>query len=181
MAAGIIPALAGNTSCPAPRRTRPWDHPRACGEHSGVGYSSIALQGSSPRLRGTPHGCMAAMAGAGDHPRACGEHLGYAPRPSSLAGSSPRLRGTLEHAAYAREPHGIIPALAGNTDTPINTSVSNGDHPRACGEHVGWRHVHFARRGSSPRLRGTQCVRMEWPDKPGIIPALAGNTRVRGW
>ena len=30
---GIIPALAGNTSCRAPRRTRPWDHPRACGEH----------------------------------------------------------------------------------------------------------------------------------------------------
>ena len=50
---GIIPAYAGNT-----RRTRYWqmhgrDHPRVCGEHTGIKVGGMMGEGSSPRMRGT--------------------------------------------------------------------------------------------------------------------------------
>ena len=51
---GIIPALAGNTLRPAPRRCGRRDHPRACGEHYRLVKAICRLVGSSPRLRGTP-------------------------------------------------------------------------------------------------------------------------------
>ena len=42
------------------------------------------------------------------------------------------------------------------TDTPINPSVSNADHPRACGANV-ILHLQYATGvGSSPRMRGKQ-------------------------
>ncbi len=92
--AGIIPALAGNTSHRSNTTARGRDHPRACGEHYYRVPAAIAGQGSSPRLRGTRiahpalfvwRGIIPALAGNtipsprcrrgnGDHPRACGEH-----------------------------------------------------------------------------------------------------------
>ena len=91
---GIIPAYAGNTSVSQDRQARSRDHPRVCGEHGHVQHSRPFLQGSSPRMRGTPkrappRRCLSriipAYAGntcsrdwsAGssrDHPRVCGEH-----------------------------------------------------------------------------------------------------------
>ena len=52
--AGIIPAHAGNTRCRSVVRRGPRDHPRACGEHDKQENEGGALQGSSPRMRGTP-------------------------------------------------------------------------------------------------------------------------------
>ncbi len=173
--------------------------------------------GSSPRLRGTPNGGRAqgvvggiipALAGnttrsgsnrrlPWDHPRACGEH--NLPDGSMVwrAGSSPRLRGTpqwpVDAAAYA----GIIPALAGNTNSGFWASTRTRDHPRACGEHPVVHETLRVTAGSSPRLRGTRSrSRRGWSGrgiiprlrgtlrhgrlpsaKAGIIPALAGNTR----
>ena len=94
VAAGIIPALAGNTSWRSSTRPSPRDHPRACGEHSYAWRASSSSLGSSPRLRGTrgrrlvhrdAEGIIPALAGntrstaaasahGRDHPRACGEH-----------------------------------------------------------------------------------------------------------
>ncbi|PKU92651.1 hypothetical protein CQR45_1846 [Bifidobacterium pseudolongum subsp. globosum] len=73
---------------------------------------------------------------------------------------------------------GIIPALAGNTRTSGGPRRPSGDHPRACGEHPG--DVLDASRGmgSSPRLRGTPTALSLAPCRGGIIPALAGNTRM---
>ena len=54
--------------------------------------------------------------------------------------------------------------------------VCDGDHPRACGEHV----VTFApmvkSAGPSPRMRGTLNPATPEVDQTGIIPAHAGNT-----
>ena len=50
---GIIPALAGNTSHGSGQANRPWDHPRACGEHNRLLPRGRSAVGSSPRLRGT--------------------------------------------------------------------------------------------------------------------------------
>ena len=133
--AGIIPAYAGNTSTSSMVTVRPPDHPRVCGEHSGVSAPSAVRAGSSPRMRGTRRqqdrrrrriGIIPAYAGnttsktssrtlSGDHPRVCGEHVSTKKRRSSLRGSSPRMRGTpLACGPRMRTPW-IIPAYAGNT------------------------------------------------------------------
>ena len=90
----IIPADAGSTGSPRP--SAPWfsDHPRGCGEHGHELEHVVALEGSSPRMRGAlfrhidislktriipadarstappPGPCGSAS----DHPRGCGEH-----------------------------------------------------------------------------------------------------------
>ena len=195
---GIIPALAGNTSAARTSRRARWDHPRACGEHRGQGVSGAQQRGSSPRLRGTPRsvrgyagrrGIIPALAGnttqtahqcrsAGDHPRACGEHVAPQTVNAPYAGSSPRLRGTRPF--YSANPGtiGIIPALAGNTAHIRRHDGVSWDHPRACGEHAWSRRQCPRKQGSSPRLRGTQVHERGNRSHAGIIPALAGNTRL---
>ena len=71
---------------------------------------------------------------------------------------------------------GIIPAYAGNTDEEERRRHPRRDHPRVCGEHVKPSGVFRATSGSSPRMRGTQAVRVPSPSMGGIIPAYAGNT-----
>ena len=89
---GIIPAYAGNTGVIDLTGQRFEDHPRVCGEHSHELEHVVALQGSSPRMRGTPVLlCVCSFVGSStyagntehkqrrpafqrDHPRVCGEH-----------------------------------------------------------------------------------------------------------
>ena len=111
-----------------------------------------------------------------DHPRVCGEHLEGALAGTRDMGSSPRVRGTLSKRRVSKRGSGIIPACAGNTDTPTNVSVCNGDHPRVCGEHSEDKAIIHQAKGSSPRVRGTRICDGEPPDIGGIIPACAGNT-----
>ena len=153
---GIIPAYAGNTPHRCWNRPWTWDHPRVCGEHRPAWVTLTCVGGSSPRMRGTPihrtcilprHGIIPAYAGNTprcrlresrwrDHPRVCGEHYAPNKRRTFAAGSSPRMRGTpVSHYPHPRG-YGIIPAYAGNTLFRRFPSVSNGDHPRVCGEHT---------------------------------------------
>ena len=155
--------------------------------------------GSSPRMRGThirPPECVRTLgiipAYAGntwyggavkafdrDHPRVCGEHFKYGVGFVNDLGSSPRMRGTplasTDHSARL----GIIPAYAGNTRHSQPWQSNSWDHPRVCGEHLAGTTGEGFGRGSSPRMRGT----LRWSDRfsapPGIIPAYAGNTRLR--
>ena len=70
----------------------------------------------------------------------------------------------------------IIPALAGNTGTPLPLALCNGDHPRSRGEYPRYNHENVTEHGSSPLSRGIQ-PRALLRQRPGrIIPALAGNT-----
>ena len=50
----IIPALAGNTSTPAPTMRCGWDHPRSRGEYATIDVDALAAMGSSPLSRGIP-------------------------------------------------------------------------------------------------------------------------------
>ena len=86
------------------------------------------------------------------------------------------MRGTRPTHANRDCHPGIIPAHAGNTSSARNSDRRTGDHPRACGEHH--RLTIFPHRtlGSSPRMRGTRCLRMSLRSIRGIIPAHAGNT-----
>ena len=86
------------------------------------------------------------------------------------------MRGTRTVCHCQRSSVGIIPAYAGNTIiTPILHSYGR-DHPRVCGEHPSIRACRAARRGSSPRMRGTHTKRYLIGYTGGIIPAYAGNT-----
>ncbi len=171
-------------------------HPRGCGEHDFVKRRKAAINGSSPRVRGTPKIADFSIeevrfipAGAGNtsqlrstttrtavHPRGCGEHFRAQPLRQTDGGSSPRVRGTRNYAASANGLFRFIPAGAGNTGPEYSSRSIRPVHPRGCGEH---RHdtppvnLWF---GSSPRVRGTQSNRDRGDNWPRFIPAGAGNT-----
>ena len=133
---GIIPAHAGNTGLLHYLSFPIGDHPRACGEHRYSCSLVLSAKGSSPRMRGTPHGAHGERLQLGiipahagntcsrvadwrwkrNHPRACGEHTEYEILAILLRGSSPRMRGTPHQQLAVRYRVRIIPAHAGNTD-----------------------------------------------------------------
>ena len=194
---GIIPAHAGNTPAMRLSARSPWDHPRACGEHTQTVPPTTSGAGSSPRMRGTriiyakeihQFGIIPAHAGNTlvsngweaqnrDHPRACGEHLDAEDMTLSMWGSSPRMRGTQRTHEGRGKGTGIIPAHAGNTLVFRPFPGVWGDHPRACGEHRCKITRGDVSPGSSPRMRGTRDVRPLADKGDGIIPAHAGNTK----
>ena len=171
---GITPAHAGKTKRMRKIWLRAWDHPRACGENTGLFWSKAFNEGSPPRMRGkhgddyrltSVYGITPAHAGktfsslfnrqtVGDHPRACGENFGRRNRITSFEGSPPRMRGKQNIAPAHLLYLGITPAHAGKTSRLQTRALATGDHPRACGEN----HATPLRRrclwGSPPRMRG---------------------------
>ena len=136
--AGIIPALAGNTGPWRVRTGRPGDHPRSRGEYDGDRCPTAPCAGSSPLSRGIRswtvfrppcRGIIPALAGntsrrsadvssTTDHPRSRGEYRPIAVAARRWAGSSPLSRGIRGVAPPCMRQRGIIPALAGNTQSP---------------------------------------------------------------
>ena len=114
VAAGIIPACAGNTSIATTKCASLRDHPRMRGEHEVELFVCGAHEGSSPHARGTLRrvacwlvalGIIPACAGntatlvcscfaSGDHPRMRGEHFEGLACDGDDTGSSPHARGT---------------------------------------------------------------------------------------
>ncbi|EJU32202.1 hypothetical protein HMPREF1155_1419 [Slackia sp. CM382] len=170
------------------------------GTLEGVDVKALAEKcpylGSSPRMRGAPHGNAArqhqdgiipAHAGSTpalrgrdhrvrDHPRACGEHSTDGLATRTLMGSSPRMRGApiVGHSRIC-DP-GIIPAHAGSTPFSDSHRSIRRDHPRACGEHHAVHDFHAIDTGSSPRMRGARAPYFLDTPATGIIPAHAGST-----
>ena len=130
---GSIPAGAGEPACPrAPRFQRGVD-PRGCGGAVAVRNNGPAVQGRSPRVRGSlarppqlAHSQGSIPAGAGEpivvhyfrhasrvDPRECGGATWWALGDSIIWGRSPRVRGS--RGAGRARPHGpgSIPAGAG--------------------------------------------------------------------
>ena len=156
---GIIPAYAGNTWWISTLFLAAQDHPRVCGEHSGLTFLSNIDTGSSPRMRGTRSYPTSSMAigriipayagntslvdlkaiGHKDHPRVCGEHLSVVSSLNFNVGSSPRMRGTPPRKCRKNSKMRIIPAYAGNTVWKYPKAGTRQDHPRVCGEHVRYR------------------------------------------
>ena len=152
---GIIPAYAGNTSAPRGAVERIGDHPRVCGEHVPSAAMGMIGSGSSPRMRGThgrhiqnrklagiipayagnTHASVTGERAKRDHPHVCGEHACGRAHVQFVQGSSPRMRGTRVRAGLIPLGFGIIPAYAGNTQICGSMTISDGDHPRVCGEH----------------------------------------------
>ena len=139
------------------RRLRPVVHavhPRACGEHALSRPSTRRLDGSSPRVRGTPRAIGRWRRCAAVHPRACGERAVRSAREPAMPRFIPARAGnTSLIASDVAELRRFIPARAGNTSLRS--------------------HERRARAGSSPRVRGTRAS----PDRrlhcDRFIPARA--------
>ncbi len=109
------------------------------------------------------------------HPRACGEQCALAAAATFAAGSSPRVRGTGQRIGAHCRPDRFIPARAGNRCSNPRRRQSRPVHPRACGEQTTRRKPTCARRGSSPRVRGTAMSDPIKGQSNRFIPARAGN------
>ena len=129
----IIPAHAGQTAPYVHRTFCRADHPRACGANGGANCRRWHAIGSSPRMRGKPRLCTAAISAlriipahagqtcggrrgpacSADHPRACGANFRVREVVDAYAGSSPRMRGKRLHKRHRGKPVRIIPAHAG--------------------------------------------------------------------
>ena len=172
------------------------DHPRSRGEYIAVAIALFGVPGSSPLSRGIPDrgalpfsspGIIPALAGntpllssraisPKDHPRSRGEY-GSAEEVSALKeGSSPLSRGIRVQSLRGHRAAGIIPALAGNTNSASRPMNFTRDHPRSRGEYGIGQDPVKVRLGSSPLSRGIRVRRGPSVGPQRIIPALAGNT-----
>ena len=102
-------------------------------------------------------------------------------RETLRTGSSPLSRGIL----YQRLLHdglaGIIPALAGNTQSSTGKCCTKKDHPRSRGEYCYGASAQRHCQGSSPLSRGIPLPIHHHFAPTRIIPALAGNTWLWIW
>ena len=155
--------------------------------------------GSSPLARGTPSldltddmgkGLIPARAGNTPgaarlkkclwaHPRSRGEHGSGSTLVAAQMGSSPLARGTQVAVSIATVNDGLIPARAGNTSSLRRCPSCRWAHPRSRGEHLAHTHRLPVGLGSSPLARGTQISVAAASSTAGLIPARAGNTRLR--
>ena len=69
---GIIPAHAGLTRIERFQQKPGGDHPRACGAHSSEIYNQFPVEGSSPRMRGSPEAGKPKIEAAGIIPAHAG-------------------------------------------------------------------------------------------------------------
>ena len=95
-------------------------------------------------------------------------------------GSSPLSRGIRAELAVGVGIVGIIPALAGNTNTTPPATFLGRDHPRSRGEYDQKVWASLDAHGSSPLSRGIRSQASGQWTYLRIIPALAGNT-LRGF
>ena len=172
----IIPAHAGQTGRQGNLSGARPDHPRACGANMCSASERSARAGSSPRMRGKPHGGTAWAPARTDHPRACGANRACCPPSTGRAGSSPRMRGKRTNAIKAPERRRIIPAHAGQTAWLRCSCVKSADHPRACGANAMQKNGAYTGNGSSPRMRGKRSRQLVRLSLDRIIPAHAGQT-----
>ena len=113
------------------------------------------------------------------HPRSRGEHLHLRRNRMTIQGSSPLARGTPFRKLPPERRSGLIPARAGNTFSFYHARIIRGAHPRSRGEHPSRCACRFGATGSSPLARGTRFQHCAAVDSFGLIPARAGNTRVK--
>ena len=90
-------------------------------------------------------------------------------------GLSPRLRGNHPTPHTYRQPHGSIPALAGEPQNGGGSDLVVKVYPRACGGTLSSNPLSLVGVGLSPRLRGNPKTGPLSRPAPRSIPALAGE------
>ena len=130
-----------------------------------------------PAYAGKTLGGNIHIAGHGEHPRVCGENVINDRRPVVGSGTSPRMRGKPPQALCRSIPGRNIPAYAGKTCRKFETALLASEHPRVCGENSLTPFLASLSFGTSPRMRGKQRYKNQWPDTKRNIPAYAGKTQ----
>ena len=194
----IIPAHAGQTRIVGRVCHGSPDHPRACGANPSFFVPSPICLGSSPRMRGKPHGFVTrvltdriipAHAGqtrllflcalmATDHPRACGANKSSPTPGADIDGSSPRMRGKLRGVQGNRGHRRIIPAHAGQTHDELRRGAWQHRGLRIIPAHAGQtRRARWCPAGTSdhPRACGANTV-----SATSNIPDRGSSPRMRG-
>ena len=192
----LIPAHAGKTSSLSASRSRPWAHPRSCGDNLLLVLPSGSVQGSSPLVRGkqpgTPRGqprarLIPAHAGKtriarrthccrGAHPRSCEENSQEGLNYQTVTGSPPLTRGKPSRPANGSKLGRLIPAHAGKTQASRHRLPDREAHPRSRGENsTDWR-KDSKLSGSSPLTRGKLLDPIRINPRKRLIPAHAGKT-----
>ena len=86
------------------------------------------------------------------------------------------MRGTVSFGFVLDSDSRITPACAGNSAFSLRGNRIMGDHPRVCGEQMGWVPKVMEVPGSPPRVRGTdKPTQLAFAHKR-ITPACAGNS-----
>ena len=196
---GLIPAHAGKTSSPPPRRSKRRAHPRSRGENTRKPRKTRRDRGSSPLTRGkhtrrrtAPLACGLIPAHAGKtffvestpqtgraHPRSRGENPAHAGRRHHWWGSSPLTRGKRLLGRRLRVVQRLIPAHAGKTQRRACQPPEPGAHPRSRGENMKKADAEALKQGSSPLTRGKLKAGAELLWNGRLIPAHAGKTLPR--
>ena len=172
----FIPACAGNsrsTWCQAATTTV---HPRVCGELVIHCFDQDMPSGSSPRVRGTPQWWRTAERAPRFIPACAGNSFRDMGFRVHDVGSSPRVRGTHWPQKGLVRRERFIPACAGNSVEHFVRFQTGSVHPRVCGELFTCVPAPTAPSGSSPRVRGTPCLRPAGDPGGRFIPACAGNS-----
>ena len=196
---GITPAYAGKRGSGSLPRSCRRDHPRVCGEKISQTRRNLPLGGSPPRVRGKdqacsrwryPDGITPACAGKScppqaptftrqDHPRVCGEKMFGKNSNIQDVGSPPHVRGKGEVEAGKESVDRITPACAGKSRSGQTTPQHQRDHPRVCGEKVGFVFQLACPLGSPPHVRGKGADHLRSEVCLGITPACAGKSSLR--
>ena len=192
---GSIPACAGEPERTAAGCKPGKVYPRVCGGTGLSGHHRDPSCGLSPRVRGNHLECVVVVAPPGSipacagepgaarcrcigttvYPRVCGgthllRHLRHL-----LHGLSPRVRGNRTVPPFNHVFHRSIPACAGEPGILIPPGWMLRVYPRVCGGTVSCR-LHLCQsRGLSPRVRGNHCPDPCREERPGSIPACAGE------
>ena len=194
---GITPAYAGKSCSTYFCIPAGWDHPRVCGEKSGLGTRTFSNPGSPPRMRGKAHfavcperhaGITPAYAGKSstdhsfrqpsrDHPRVCGEKMQKFWKRVRRWGSPPRMRGKGCGVKPDVFSFGITPAYAGKSVLDHSAAPAPRDHPRVCGEKLQSVLFFGVIAGSPPRMRGKGPAAHKSGRSARITPAYAGKSR----
>ena len=195
----VIPAWAGNSQAARLGEVMATGHPRVGGEQNRLPAANCDVSGSSPRGRGTEqiscrelrrvrvipawagNSCQEAVCAprTPGHPRVGGEQAVDGFWLTATDGSSPRGRGTDIHQDHRAQRDRVIPAWAGNSQSGSGFPRAEPGHPRVGGEQPVIGRPSAMAFGSSPRGRGTVHARHHHAARRRVIPAWAGNRRVR--
>ena len=176
-----------------------WAHPRRCGADTAPTRLLPVDPGSSPQVRGrrihrAVHRPRPGLipAGAGQtlpargfrrfrwaHPRRCGADERDITPAGLGEGSSPQVRGRRSRLTGGWWRRGLIPAGAGQTSVATTATSETEAHPRRCGADMIVGSGLTREPGSSPQVRGRLPAPARALVSPGLIPAGAGQTRLR--
>ena len=198
--AGPIPAGAGETRGRTSIRCDAGAYPRWRGGNDEPTRRYRQEPGLSPLARGKPPVVVAQVdsmgpipAGAGEtasciawryrrraYPRWRGGNVGCCTGVVGWRGPSPLARGKQARTIPRRVEPGPIPAGAGETTCRRSRYQNSGAHPRWRGGNRPWRRSGRGMPGPSPLARGKLTPPEPPTERPGPIPAGAGETRRPG-